>query len=196
MVVVDENTITIRANYYTGEDSKESAEYAANYWNNLSNVFQMDGYDIVFDIEVIVVDPDKMGLTGENKEFSALRAKANTDEEGIGNVYLLTNDLSDNYNGNSDGGQIARVRPSRAFTETGAHEMGHGLGLGHYFSGLMTDSSSDPYRSDKITKIEITDIIKGAVKGKPVSDPYAGKGKIRYNNGKVKFKYKTNEVKK
>lgn len=82
---------------------------------------------------------------------------------------------------------------------TGAHEVGHTIGLQHSDAGLMTAASSDSKRSDKVSKNEVLNIIRGAVKGKPTKDTKgnsAGKGYF-HNTSEYphkKFKYKMKEI--
>ena len=51
------------------------------------------------------------------------------------------------------------VRPEKAEETTGAHEIGHILGLDHYDEGIMTPHPSDPGRTDEVTQENVDDII-------------------------------------
>ena len=72
-------------------------------------------------------------------------------------------------------------RESKALiSETGSHEVGHALGLGHNEEGLMTAASSDTKRSKTISDKDVKSIISNVFKR---SDPDAGKGTM-YESGK------------
>lgn len=70
------------------------------------------------------------------------------------NVMEIVNDkvLGELKNGNAIGGNFIQVKESRKGTETGVHELGHILGMGHTNSGLMTAESSNPKRSQTFSK--------------------------------------------
>ena len=118
-----------------------------------------------------------------------------------GNTYMLKDIKDVNKNGETQSGRLITVAKGRATSLTGAHEIGHSVGLQHSNVGLMTAASSDPNRSDKVSKSEVKSIIKRAVQGEPLKDFHgnsAGKGHFHNNSGtpNVKFKYKMEESKK
>ena len=70
------------------------------------------------------------------------------DKSGIANIYEVVSSFKDsNKNGVTVNGNHIGVKYSRQDENTGAHEVGHTFGLTHGSSGLMTSSSTDPYRS-------------------------------------------------
>jgi Peptidase M66 len=76
-------------------------------------------------------------------------------------------------NGTTKGGALVSVKDSRKSTETGSHEVGHTLGLGHFLKGVLTAASNDPNRSKTIGNGYIKGIISNAFKRK---DEAVGKG--------------------
>lgn len=108
-------------------------------------------------------------------------------------------------NGSTFGGNYIQIKESRKGTETGAHEIGHAMGLIHSSEGLMTAESSNSLRNRNLDKGSIKDMIKYPLKGK-VNGQYdsdkgeyntAGKGTLIQNSkfnvkqllkGKVKAK--------
>lgn len=74
------------------------------------------------------------------------------------------------------GGNYIEVKESRQGTETGAHEIGHAMGLKHSSKGLMTAESSNPSRSRNLDRGSVKDMISYPLKGKVNSeyDPHKG----------------------
>jgi hypothetical protein len=191
------NTVTISATYYTTSTSLASAQQSATTFNNQSGNFIYTvgkgaaavSYTVNFDINVVEVAVDaKMGERGSlNSAFAA-------DKSGQANVYMVVPDakMGANNNGSTSGGNFVQVKNSRQSTETGAHEMGHTLGLDHNTNGLMTPSSTDPSRSTNIQKSDIKDMISYPLKNK-VNGDYgsdgswtdAGKGTVVNNTGQT-----------
>ena len=194
-VFYDGSSITIKSLYYTDESSKESAIQATDFWNGLNERFTMDGLPVIFDFKVSVVS--SADIPDGVKVQSFIKAKVN---ENISSNSYLESDLDDpNQNGGTRGGRLVFVTPRSTKTLTGAHEIGHTVGLQHSGAGLMTAASSDPERSDNVNKTEIKNIIKRAVNGKPSKDENgnpAGRGHFHNNsnNPNVKFKYKMEDL--
>ena len=70
------------------------------------------------------------------------------------NSYIVVPDekLDTSTNGTTSEWKYIIVKKSRANSDTGAHELGHRLGFGHSWSGIMTSNSNDPRRKDKLPK--------------------------------------------
>jgi hypothetical protein len=134
------NTITIKAVYYTdikGSDSYNSAVAATEFWNAQNGKFQYivdesDGsqtvYDVVFDLSY------KESGYGDMSQLPAL-------DDKIGNSYTVRSDenIEGGGLGGTERGKFVDVAESRKETDTGAHEIGHTLNLGHFAQGLMKE---------------------------------------------------------
>ena len=116
---------------------------------------------------------------------------------GQGNIFRIVDDMNindTNKNGITlEGNQIA-VKISKSDGDTGAHEMGHAIGLVHNIFGLMTPVSKDSKHSRNPNKFDIKDIISYSLNnkvnyefnndGKKVS---AGKGTIINNTNTLQI---------
>ena len=123
---------------------------------------------------------------------------------GQGNIFRIVDDMNindANKNGITlEGNQIA-VKKSKSDGDTGAHEMGHAIGLVHNIFGLMTPVSKDRKRSRNLNKFDIKDIISYPLNnkvnyefnndGKKVS---AGKGTIINNTNTTNHLLKGGKV--
>ena len=190
-VYYDGKSFIISATYYTDEFSAESANNAVAFWNGLNGKYTMDGLPVNFALNVTVISSEEIPAGVKTDRF--INGKANVTVSG--NTYMLS-DISDaNINGETKSGRVVTVNKNKATPLTGAHEIGHTLGMQHSDAGLMTAASSDPQRSSKVSKGEIKSMIKNAVKGKPAKDTNgtpAGKGYFHNTSDapNVKFKYK------
>jgi RHS repeat-associated protein len=159
-VVTRKNTKIVKATIYTNKRSYKSARKAANFWNNKKGLKYTSTkgktYNVEFDITVVKT----------NKEGERLRNDANTDSSG--NSYEITEELG------TTGERLGRkavgvtdertrshmkVLPEREDADTGAHEVGHILGLDHSEEGIMTETCNDPNRSDEVSQDEVDQII-------------------------------------
>lgn len=166
----DEKTVTVRAHYYAVSKDIASAQASADLWNNLSGKYSYktkDGstYTINFDITVIEVKPqeDKPNTSAA----TLLNGAANKDRTSEANMFRIVHEdeLPPNSNGETYNGVDIKVRESRKDSETGAHEIGHSIGLLHYFKGLMTPTSTDAKRSEDPGKQAVDDMIKFPLRG-------------------------------
>ena len=194
-VFYDGSSITISATYFTDELSAESARNAIGLWNNLNGHFTMDNLPVIFDFNVSVVS--SADIPDGVKVQSFIKGKVNASVSG--NSYIITDIKDSNINGQTNSGRLVTVDEGRATPLTGAHELGHSVGLQHSNRGLMTSASSDPNRSNKVSKNEVKSIIRNAVRGKPSTDENgnpAGRGHFHNNsnNPNVKLKYKMEDL--
>ena len=87
-------------------------------------------------------------------------------KKGLGNSYKLSNisQYKPNIfvNGATKYDKFITVDNSRIFSNTGAHEMGHALGMDHASEGIMTPTSNDENRSRPIPQENIDQMIEHA----------------------------------
>jgi len=130
--------VRITATYYVqkgNKDFKESADYAAKFWNDQSGQFVLRAgdkkaftdYAINFDIKVVEVDDPKKEI---NKD------KAGADDaltkDGSSNTYEVVNDYDISTPGVARGANEIKVRKSNKDDgQTGPHEVGHTLLMKH-----------------------------------------------------------------
>jgi hypothetical protein len=167
-VVVEGNTITIRAVYYTASENKAKLQQGLDAWNAQSGVYSYETgkgdnkktYTINFELTV---------ADGEYNTATASSA-FNSDESGFANFVESSTEIY-NENGDAINGEasnnIIHFRPE-ASTRTMSHEIGHTLGIGDWslpgpdqedFGQLMTSGGT----SDVINKSHIATIL--SVKG-------------------------------
>ena len=137
-------TVTVGATYYVTSSSLASANQSATTLNNQSGNYKYTvgsgetatTYTVNFDVKVVEVKIDpNMG------EMGSLNTALSLDKSGQGNVFCVVPDskMDPNTNGKTTGGNFIQVKNSKSNCDTGAHEMGHSLGLKHDTSGLMTE---------------------------------------------------------
>jgi hypothetical protein len=84
-----------------------------------------------------------MAVASNDKGFGPAEDKNVSD--GSSNVYRIAtkDDLKKGYSSETQGATFGRnvvtAREENAENTTGAHEVGHSLGLDHYSSGVMTE---------------------------------------------------------
>jgi RHS repeat-associated protein len=133
----DNNTITIKAHFYTEDkDSYHEALSSAELWNNLSGAFSLksgkvknaESFTVNFELTASLVED----------AYDAL----SKDESGEANTFMLTNDVSllgqseeKTNNGRTSNRHNVFVKEERVGTQTGAHEIGHAPGIEHNDKG-------------------------------------------------------------
>ena len=190
-------TVTIKATYYTTESDLNSANQAIKIWNDASGKYNYTyrnaagnkvSLKINFELTTSVIKPEN----GESrlKAFDRILSK---DKSGEANSYRILSDskVEEGTNGTTSEGKSIMVKTSRAYTETGAHEIGHSLGADHSNSGILTSSSEDMNRSNDITSTNVADIMR-AIKSTPteptktkVPSGGLGRGTIHIDNNNL-----------
>jgi hypothetical protein len=173
-------TITVRATYYVqrgNADALASANQATQFWNNQNGNYTYDvgkgddavSYAVNFELNVVEVDNPVGEANRDRATFIADEEKTTPDQSS--NAYTINpdndrifenNEEGAQTNGVTRGGNDVHVKQGRANADTGAHEVGHTLGLKHHGSGIMTSASNDGRRDNSITGKYITKIIKNA----------------------------------
>ena len=185
----ENNRIIISATYYASSQDITFAQQAVDYWNNQSGKFtyQTEGggnYTVDFSLSAVEIQTDDSMSIGEVR--GALNAALAEDKSGVGNVFQIVKNsaLEENTNGTTIGGNFIQVKDAQKTADTGAHEVGHTLGLIHSSSGLMTPSSIDADRSSNLNIGGLKDMVTYPLKGKINSEGgnKAGRGTVRYLN--------------
>ncbi len=180
----EDKTITIYAVYYTNANSMEYAKQSANILNSQSGIFNYqlkvgetkEKYTINFNIEVKVID-----TSSYPNEMAGFHDILQKDNSGAANVFLLSPKLDKGVNGRTVQGNYIRINQDHHSIETGAHEIGHSLGLFHNNSGLMTAESSNPLRSQTLKRNDIKSIVSSPFKKRHQNNGPEGAG-ILINN--------------
>ena len=154
------NTIYISATYYTNFSSKKSANQAVSFWNSRTGDTYTDESGKTYQIkyELIVVDKGiNMDQKGDAKKYSNQ------------NTYEVNDKLvkSPNAAGQTEDGKHMSVRTSYAIDKpgtkekstTGAHEIGHTLGIEHKETGIMSEAQ-DENRTTDVSQENINEMIK------------------------------------
>ena len=175
---------TIKAIFYVFQDDLYSAKESIDFWNKLSGQYRINDYYVNFDLSYSVVDH---ASSNNPSKTSMLRYKVDNDDSGMANSYQIVADtdkrLKSEQNGKTIDGKKILVRDSQSKTMTGAHEIGHAIGLVHNRSvhALMYECSSERL-NNQVFHDEILQIINNAKAGKPSFEKkdnefnYAGKG--------------------
>ena len=143
------NTMSISAKYYVESKNVESAQQAIDFWNNQSNQYAYrtkdQQYTIVFDLQLEVVGNVTTALIN--------------DPSNNANAYIVRSPIDGNTAGFCAEGNQVVVSPLYQFGATGAHEVGHTLGMLHTGYGIMTPAIDSPGRRIESTKTNISECI-------------------------------------
>ncbi len=178
VVIKNENdsTYTVEAVYFVDEASEASAKSAVEVWNKLSGQAKYDGYKICFNLTVQVVDSQdpQLQTTKKNKFQDKVNISSSETKEYKYNSYEVKDDktfndyyqqekktyeVPYNVNGTTASKAFISVRENKSFSLTGAHEVGHTLGLLHSYSGLMNESELQRGSNIKVSNYELQLIV-------------------------------------
>jgi len=184
LIVTDEYAL-FSARFFAIKDHARSARHSAGIINVQSGDFlliippktkggETSVIPINFDAQVFEVDnPDKsVGLrTVLSKYVDPYLHQGETDR----NIYMEVPDkdiINDGYGKATH--NFVRVAMSFAYSETGAHEMGHTFGAGHT-SGLMSANKMSG-RTEKFSTKSVEQMLKSAIK--PSNSSARGRGTL------------------
>ena len=102
---------------------------------------------------------------------------------GEANIFIFSNVLPAGTNGKTTQGNYIQINENSYAKETGAHEIGHTLGMLHNYSGLMTAASSDKSRTNTFLRTDNNLTIK-----RPLRNAYVVRGKKPYGVGFINNK--------
>ena len=171
----EEQTITISADYYAYKSDVQSVTAAIGFWNDLSGQYAMDGYTVNFALAYHEAKPYKTGGKELDQRSSINYAMGG---DASANAYMVIHDGESSSVINEDGQTSSggynnrgiSISEKNAGELTGAHEVGHSLGLLHSDYGLMYPLGNSYKRTSDVSKSEVKAIIKQAFTRKVPKD--------------------------
>ena len=170
LIVDDENkTMTVCAVYFACSPDMASLEKAISFWNGQSNKHIVGGYTLLFDLQAVEVTdysetaPNQRGKDNQRRDASMRKTGDYNTKPGQnnGNSYTVHEDSYKGKAGHTTKNDI-NVYKNNAQETTGAHEIGHSLGVNHDYKGLMTESGVDFRRSATLTEKNVVEIVRNA----------------------------------
>lgn len=157
------NTVTVSANINANYNSVKSARQAAQYWNNRkTDSYIKDGrrYSVKYKISITKIDRK---LNDSNTY--EVKPKGSVIDSKSGKQ--LTGKTTKNVDANIS--KITHIEVDEAWSETqpstgmisstGAHEIGHSLGIENHTDGTLMSESQDEYRTLDINQEQVNNII-------------------------------------
>ena len=152
-------TITIEATVYTNTKSLESANQAAEFWNNRTSD-SYNGKTIIYEINV---QPAGDGFLSNQQNHNNCANTYEVNSKKLAEKAPHGEDAT-GYTNNETGEMYVRddfatTKPnSEEKSTTGAHEFGHMLGMKHKDKGIMTESQNE-YRTNDVLQSNIDEMM-------------------------------------
>ncbi|MBR5736142.1 MAG: RHS repeat-associated core domain-containing protein [Bacteroidales bacterium] len=151
------NSVTVSATIFADTKSMASAKQAASYWNNRKEDYYFIGdksFRVLYDI-IVVESPflDNNQTDKNTYEVTDERMINANGEEDSGRTYVQTNSVKVNS-------KYSMVIPgTNRQSLTGAHELGHLLGIKGHIDNTLMSTSPDSNRTSSITQEQINAIV-------------------------------------
>ena len=156
------NSVTVSMVLYTNDkESYISANLASDYWNKRKHDTYLRGgkqYNIIYDVSVVHVSSFQ-NLKNSNTYTVGKKRKYGNDEAGnINREILGETDRNDNTIWISSDYSLTKRRLEEK-SYTGAHEIGHLLGIQGHVDGTLMSESPDDKRTTGLNQSQINQII-------------------------------------
>jgi len=193
-------TITVVATYYVAEGNAKdmaAATAATAVWNSASGVFEYKAGGVNYKIDF------NLTVKEAKDPIAAANADASGNSFAINDAEVKRNeDPGETDKGITRDGKHIAVKSFRA-EETDPHEVGHTLGLGHFYKGFMGGYASRLKTSMKVTLGYVQEILRDnglgskpdVLNGEEERDADSkAKIKITFINGKTPEKLRNGDV--